>query len=50
MLLVSGASDALIEDHLLRIVKERMGLNAKKSDMAANVQALRKITLPQNSS
>jgi hypothetical protein len=48
-LLVSGASDEHIEDHLLLIVNERMGLSAKKSDMANTVKALRQIPLPQNS-
>ena len=38
-LLVSGASDESIEDHLWRIVTERMGLTAKKSDMANTVKA-----------
>ncbi len=32
-LLVNGASDENIEDHLWRIVTERMELNAKKSDI-----------------
>src|SRR5450631_2735052 len=37
-LLVSGAPDDSIEEHLLRIVTERMGLSAKKSDMANTVR------------
>jgi hypothetical protein len=48
-LLVSGASDEDIENHLWRIVTERMELNAKKSDMASTVKALREIPLPHNS-
>ena len=36
-LLVTGASDESIEDHLWRIVTERMELSAKKSDMANTV-------------
>lgn len=47
-LLVSGASDERIEDHLWRIVTERMELNAKKADMANTVKALRQIPLPPN--
>jgi hypothetical protein len=48
-LLISGASDEYIEDHLWRIVTERMGLDAaKKSDMADTVKALREIPLPLN--
>jgi hypothetical protein len=47
-LLVSGASDEHIEDHLWRIVTERMELGAKKSDMAETVKALRQIPLPKN--
>jgi hypothetical protein len=46
-LLVEGASDDSIADHLWRIVTENMGLEAaKKSDMAETVQALRQIPLP----
>ena len=46
-LLVEGASDDSIADHLCRIVTENMGLEAaKKSDMAETVQALRQIPLP----
>jgi hypothetical protein len=46
-LLVAGASDDSIADHLWRIVTENMGLEAaKKSDMAETVQALRQIPLP----
>ena len=48
-LLVSGASDEYIEDHLWRIVTERMELPAKKSDMTNTKNALRRIPLPQNS-
>jgi hypothetical protein len=48
-LLVSGAPDESIEDHLLRIVTERMKLTAKKADMANTVKALRQIPLPPNS-
>ena len=44
-LLVSGASDERIEDHLWRIVTERMELPAKKSDMTDTVRALRQIPL-----
>lgn len=47
-LLVSGASDERIEDHLRRIVTERMALSAKKSDMANTVKALRQIPLPRH--
>jgi hypothetical protein len=47
-LLVTGASDERIEDHLWRIVTERMGLSAKKSDMANTVRDLRQIPLPPN--
>jgi hypothetical protein len=48
-LLVSGAPDEKIQDHLWRIVTERMGLSPKKSDMADTVKALRQILLPRNS-
>jgi len=48
-LLVNGASDEDIENYLWRIVTERMELNAKKSDMASTVKALREIPLPHNS-
>jgi hypothetical protein len=48
-LLVSGASDESIADHLWRIATERMGLSPKKSDMANTVKALRQIPLPQSS-
>jgi len=48
-LLVGGASDECIGDHLWRIVTERMELRAKKSDMTNTVKALRQIPLPQNS-
>jgi hypothetical protein len=45
-LLVSGASDEEIQDHLWRIVTERMGLDAaKKSDMADTADSLRRIPL-----
>jgi hypothetical protein len=47
-LLVTGASDESIEDHLWRIVTERMELTAKKSDMADTVKTLRQIPLPPN--
>ncbi len=47
-LLVTGASDETIEDHLWRIVTERMWLSAKKSDMTDTVKALRQIPLPPN--
>jgi hypothetical protein len=47
-LLVTGASDESIEDHLWRIVTERMELSAKKSDMADTVKALRQIPLRPN--
>ena len=43
------ASDENIEDHLWRIVTDRMELSAKKSDMSNTVKALRQIPLPQNS-
>ena len=47
-LLVSGASDEQIADHLWRIVTERMGLSAaRKTDMADTVKALRDIKLPK---
>jgi hypothetical protein len=47
-LLVSGASDEQIADHLWRIVTERMGLSAaRKADMADTVKALRGIELPK---
>ena len=43
-LLIDGASDERIEDHLWQIAAERMGLSAaKKSDMANTVKALRRI-------
>ncbi len=45
-LLVSGASDSDIEDHLWRIVSDSMGLDAaKKSDMTDTVKALRQIPI-----
>ena len=45
-LLVSGASDEQIADHLWRIIAERMGLSAtRKADMADTVRALREIKL-----
>jgi hypothetical protein len=47
-LLVSGASDDNIAEHLWRIVTERMELSAKKSNMANTVKALRQIPLPPN--
>ncbi len=47
-LLVSGASDGRIEEHLWQIVTERMGLSgAKKADMADTVKALREIKLKE---
>jgi hypothetical protein len=48
-LLVSGAADEDIADHLWRIATERMDLPAKKSDMADTVVALRQIQLPRSS-
>ena len=48
-LLTSGASDDQINDHVLRIVTERMELPAKKEDMQSTVSALRQIQLPQES-
>jgi len=48
-LLVSGAADEDIADHLWRIATERMELPAKKSAMADTVKALRQIQLPQSS-
>jgi hypothetical protein len=46
-LLVRGAPDETIEDHLWRIVAGNMGLDAaRKSDMADTVEALRQIPLP----
>ena len=48
-LLVSGAADEDIAYHLWRIVTDRMGLPAKKSDMADTVKALRQIQFSQSS-
>jgi hypothetical protein len=48
-LLTSGASDDQINEHLLRIVTDRMELRAKKEDMQGTVSALRQIQLPQES-
>ncbi len=48
-LLATGASDEQINEHLLRIVTERMELPAKKEDMQSTVSALRQIQLPQES-
>jgi hypothetical protein len=48
-LLAEHKSDEVIARYLLQVVTERMGLNAKKSDMAATVQALRRIALPDQS-
>ena len=48
-LLTSGASDDQINEHLLRIVTERMELPAKKEDMQSTVSALRLIQIPQES-
>jgi hypothetical protein len=48
-LLVSGASDKCIEDHLWRIVTERVELHARKTDMTITVKALRQIPLLQDS-
>ncbi len=46
-LLVSGATDDAIAQHLLRIVNQRMELSgASLTDMRPTVQALRTITLP----
>jgi hypothetical protein len=47
-LLVGGASDEEIEDHLRKIVTDRMQLPAKKDDMGDTVKALRRIILRQN--
>lgn len=47
-LLVTGASDESISEYLWRIVTERMGLPAKKSDMRETVGALRQIEIPQS--
>jgi hypothetical protein len=47
-LLVGKASDEQIQDHLWRIVTERMALSAKKDDMADTVRVLRRIQLPQH--
>ena len=45
-LLVSGASDEQIANHIWRIVTEQMGLSAaRKADMADTVKALRDIKL-----
>ncbi len=47
-LLLSGASDEQIADHLWQIVTERMGLSAaRKADMAVTVKALREIKIPK---
>jgi hypothetical protein len=48
-LLTSGASDDQINEHLLRIVTQRMELPAKKKDMQSTVSALRQIQIPQES-
>jgi hypothetical protein len=48
-LLISGASDDQVSEHLLRIVTEQMELPAKKEDMQHTVSALRQIQLPQES-
>lgn len=47
-LLVSGASDEQIANHIWRIVTEQMGLSAaRKADMADTVKALRDIKLSE---
>ena len=46
-LLVSGASEEQVEQHLWRMVTERMRLSAKKADMADSVRALRDIKLSE---
>jgi hypothetical protein len=48
-LLTKGASDDHISEHLLQIVKDPMGLPAKKEDMQGTVSALRQIRIPQES-
>jgi hypothetical protein len=48
-LLVGGASDDSIKEHLWRIVTDRMELPAKKNEMAKTVEALRQIQVPQDS-
>ena len=46
-LLVTGALDERISEHLLSIVTERMGLPAGKNDMRETVSALRQIQIYQ---
>jgi len=47
-LLISGASDDAIAEHLLKIAKDRMQLNGSTlADMRLTVVALRGINLPQ---
>jgi hypothetical protein len=48
-LLTKGASDDQISEHLLQIVKDPLGLPAKKEDMQGTVSALRQIRIPQES-
>lgn len=49
-LLISGASDKSIEEHLWRIVVEQIGLDAaQRSDMKETVKALGQIPLNRNS-
>ncbi len=48
-LLVNGARDENLADHLWRIATEQMGLSPKRSDMADTVKALRQIPIPKNS-
>jgi hypothetical protein len=42
-------SDEVIAGDLVQVITERMCLKAKTSDMAATVQALRRIALPDQS-
>ena len=46
-LLVGGASDKQIADHLGRIVEERMGLDPQGESSEKTIRALRAIQLPQ---
>ena len=48
-LLLSGASDESISEHLWRIVTERMQIHVDESEMRDTVVALREIQLPENS-
>lgn len=45
-LLVSGASDSQIAEHLWSMVTEHMGLSAKVEGMRETVAALRRIPIP----